>query len=115
MNNSCKIVYIESGADQVRIDFRYTNRHGYGGWVRMNPKCFIRPVGTELVLTMLRSEGIPISPKILSFNKNGDILFYSLFFPPLPENVTEIDIIEEEEEINDIAKKLDYFVEISKR
>ena len=100
MNNSCKIVYIESGADQVRIDFRYTNRHGYGGWVRMNPKCFIRPVGTELVLTMLRSEGIPISPKILSFNKNGDILFYSLFFPPLPENVTEIDIIEEEEEIN---------------
>ena len=98
MNNSCKIISIESDSEQVRIDFRYTNRYGHGGWVRIDPESFIRPVGTDTMLTLLKAEGMPVSPKTLSFKKDGDILHYSLYFPPLPEEATEIDIIEDEED-----------------
>lgn len=100
MNNSCKILHIDSNSEQVRIDFRYTNRYGYGGWVRLDPKCFIRPVGTEDIITLERSEGMPLSPEQITFEKDGDVLYYSLFFPPLLKNPTEIDIIEDEEDDN---------------
>ena len=100
MNNSCEIINIEADSEQVKIDFRYTNNNGYGGWARIDPKCFIRPVGTNTNLIMIKAEGMPMSPETLSFKKDGDILHYTLFFPPLPENVTAIDIIEDEKDTN---------------
>lgn len=96
MDNSCKIVNIESDSQQVRIDFRYTNCRGNGGWVRINPNCFIRPAGSDLQYTMLEAKDIPIAPESISFKNNGDILYYTLSFPALPEDIHEIDIIEEE-------------------
>jgi AAA+ superfamily predicted ATPase len=98
MNENSKIVNIESDDQQVRIDFRYTNCHGYGGWVRINPKCYIRPAGSDENLFLQKTEGIPRAPKVLTFRKHGDVLYYSLFFPPLPQNILEIDIIEDEED-----------------
>ena len=95
MNNSCEIISIESDSQQVRIDFRYINCHGTGGWVGIAPKCFIRPVGSDTILTMTKTEGMPIIPDKLSFQQDGDVLYYALFFPPLQVNVTEIDIIED--------------------
>jgi hypothetical protein len=100
MNENSKIINIESDEQQVRIDFRYTNRHGFGGWVRIDPNCFIRPVGSEENLILEKAEGIPISPKSLTFKKQGDVLYYSLFFPPLPVTVEEIDIIEDADDDN---------------
>ena len=96
MDNSCKIVNIESDSQQVKIDFRYTNRHGYGGWVRINPNCFIRPAGSDLEYKMIEAKDIPIAPKSITFRTDGDILYYTLTFPALPEYIHEIDIIEEE-------------------
>ena len=92
--NSCKILNIESNSQQVKIDFRYTNRHGYGGWVRISPNCFIRPAGSDLQYTMLEAKDIPIAPKSITFRTDGDILYYTLTFPALPEDIHEIDIIE---------------------
>ena len=96
MDNSCKILNIESDSQQVKIDFRYTNRHGYGGWVRINPNCFIRPAGSDLEYKMIEAKDIPIAPKSITFRTDGDILYYTLTFPALPEYIHEIDIIEEE-------------------
>ncbi len=96
MDNSCKILNIESDSQQVKIDFRYTNRHGYGGWVRINPNCFIRPAGSDLEYKMIEAKDIPIAPKNITFRTDGDILYYTLTFPALPEYIHEIDIIEEE-------------------
>ncbi len=95
-SNSSKIINIESNSQQVKIDFRYTNRHGFGGWVRINPNCFIRPAGSDLQYTLLEAHGIPIAPKSITFKRNGDILYYTLTFPALSEDIYEIDIIEEE-------------------
>ena len=96
MDNSCKIVNIESDSQQVRIDFRYTNCRGNGGWVRINPNCFIRPAGSDLEYKMIEAKDIPIAPKSITFRTDGDILYYTLTFPALPEYIHEIDIIEEE-------------------
>ena len=96
MDNSCKIVNIESDSQQVRIDFRYTNCRGNGGWVRISPDCFIRPAGSDLEYKMIEAKDIPIAPKSITFRTDGDILYYTLTFPALPEYIHEIDIIEEE-------------------
>lgn len=100
MDYSCKIINIESDNKQVRIDFCYTNPYDEGGWVNMGNKCFIRPVNSDLKLGLITAEEIPIKPDKLEFHKYGDILYYTLFFPPLPQNTTEIDIIEDEEDNN---------------
>ena len=100
MDSSCKILNIESDSQQVRIDFRYTNCHGNGGWARISSDCFIRPAGTESSFILLEAENIPLAPEKVSFQKVGDVLFYTLIFPPLPKNVTEIDIIEDEDDNN---------------
>ena len=96
MDSSCKILNIESDSQQVRIDFRYTNCRGNGGWVRINPNCFIRPAGSDLEYKMIEAKDIPIAPKSITFRTDGDILYYTLTFPALPEDIHEIDIIEEE-------------------
>jgi hypothetical protein len=96
ISNSSKLLNIESDCRQVRVDFKYTNRHGYGGWVRIGEDCFIRPAGSDLKFKLIEAVNIAIAPKDISFKKSGDVLFYSLIFPPLPSHVTTIDIIEDE-------------------
>ena len=95
--NACQIIHIQSDYRQVKIDFRYTNCHGFGGWVNINPNCFIRPVGTNLHYTLISAEGITMAPENITFHKDGDILFFSLIFPPLPYDICEIDLIEDED------------------
>jgi hypothetical protein len=48
ISNSSKIINIESNSQHLNIDFRFTNCYGYGGWLGINPKCFIRPTGSNL-------------------------------------------------------------------
>lgn len=97
MNYSSRILNIESDSEQVKIDFCYTNPYDYCGWVDMGPYCFIRPINSDLKFDLIKTEEIPIKPDRLEFSKHGDLLYYTLFFPPLPEDVTEIDIIEDEQ------------------
>ena len=87
ISNSSKLLNIESDCRQVRVDFKYTNRHGYGGWVRIGEDCFIRPAGSDLKFKLIEAVNIAIAPKDISFKKSGDVLFYSLIFPPLPSHV----------------------------
>lgn len=100
MSNSCKIINIESDELGVRIDFKYINCHAYGGWVRIAPETFIRPSGSNIVLTMTNAEEIPITPNRLQFKDSGDVLYYTLYFPPLPQGTEVIDVIEDETDLN---------------
>ena len=97
-SNGSNVINIEADEQQVRIDFRYSNRHGFGGWVRMNPKCFIRPAGTDLHLNLVEAIGIPLAPKKLIFRTQRLLHYYTLIFPPLDPHITEIDIIEDSED-----------------
>jgi hypothetical protein len=100
MNNLPKIINIESDNQQVKIDFCYVNRNGYGGWVRISPNSFIRPSGSEPRLVLSEAINISLAPEYIVFEKNEDVLYFTLIFPPLPNYVTEIDIIEDESDEN---------------
>jgi hypothetical protein len=87
---------IEVGDEFTRIDFFYISSRLYvnGGWIQMHPSCYIRPKGTDLKLTMIKAEGIPIAPIKYHFQCQGQAHSYSLYFPALPKGTTMIDVIE---------------------
>ena len=89
-----KIMRIENEDEYTRIDFVVVA--GKYGWVDIEPNTFIRPVGTDSRLTLVKAQGIPVAPRQYFFKNRTESLYYTLFFPSLPKNVSEIDIIESE-------------------
>ena len=89
-----KIMRIELEDDLTRIDFVYNS--GKFAWVQIDPASFIRPVNTGSHLTLVRACGIPYAPQKHFFRSRNETLYYTLYFPALPKDVTEIDIIEKE-------------------
>lgn len=80
----------------TRIDFVYIASHEYinGGWIQMNPNCFIRPVGSDAYYKLLKAINIPIKPSKFYFQSQGQLHNYTLIFPALPKDTKQIDIIE---------------------
>ena len=64
-------------------------------WISLLPDIFIRPVGTNDVLTLVFAFNIPMSPEKHYFRGINDSLRFTLFFPALPKDCTHIDIIEQ--------------------
>ncbi len=89
-----KIMRIEMEEDYTRIDFVYNN--GKFAWVQIDPASFIRPVGSDLRLTLVKASGIPCMPNKKFFDNPNETLYYTLFFPALPKGTESIDIIERE-------------------
>ncbi|MFN7846322.1 MAG: hypothetical protein ACK5P4_03795, partial [Bacteroidota bacterium] len=98
MYTSCTIIRILSDSEGVKIEFRYSNVYESSGWVRINSETFIRPEGTDLRLKMIKAEDIAVAPEKDILRSNGDMMFFSLYFPPLPQGTEFIDIIEYEED-----------------
>lgn len=87
---------ISLDADFTRIDFVYIAPKKYinGGWIQIDPQCFIRPIGSETRYKMVQAINIPIAPAKYHFQSKGQIHHFTLLFPPLPKSVKQIDIIE---------------------
>jgi ATP-dependent 26S proteasome regulatory subunit len=98
MNPYCTIIRILADEEGVKIEFRYINVYDSSGWVRINPETFIRPEGTAMQLKMIKAEDIAVAPEKDIMKSKDDILFFSLYFPPLPPNTKSIDIIEYEKD-----------------
>lgn len=84
--------------EYTRIDFIHFADPIYinGGWVRIEPQTFIRPVGTNDRLYILQAVNVPLAPAKHNYRHISDSLAFSLFFPALPKSVTAIDIVENE-------------------
>ncbi len=82
----------------TKVDFGYQTTDYYikGGWVRIGKNTFIRIISTGEKLLMRSSDNIPMAPNRLDFKTTKDWLYFSLYFPPLPLNTEEIDLIEAE-------------------
>lgn len=99
INNKCsseiEILRIEFDDDYTRIDFLYRASSYYenGGWVQISRLTFIRMVGSEQKLRLLKAVNIPIAPAKHYFKSTHDMLAYTLYFPALPKNCEKIDII----------------------
>jgi tetratricopeptide (TPR) repeat protein len=55
---------------------------------------YIKESKGDRMYFMDRSEGIPTCPESHNFNKAGEVLEFMLYFPAIPANVSEIDLIE---------------------
>jgi len=93
-NTEFKIMRIELDENFTRIDFVYNN--GKFGWVQIDPKSYIRPVGSEAQYPLIKAQGIPLAPKKHYFKKENEVIYYTLYFAALPKSVRAIDIIEKE-------------------
>ena len=93
-----QVMRVELDEKFTRIDFAYNTDSEYinGGWVQMHYSCFIRPVNSDLKLSLIKAVNIPLAPKKHFFKTTKDCLYYTLYFPTLPINTNAIDIIEME-------------------
>ena len=89
-----KVMRIEMEEDYTRIDF--VTLAGHWLWVQMDSNCFIRPVGSDTRLTLVKAQGIPLAPNKYHFKSRNESLYYTLYFPALPKGTEAIDIIEKE-------------------
>ena len=80
----------------TKIDFGYTTTDKYnkGGWIKISPQTFIEDVVTKERYTLTNATGITIAPAKRNFESNKDWQYFSLFFPPIKQKDTFINIIE---------------------
>lgn len=95
---SVEIMRIKNYDKYTRIDFIYYPPSYYinGGWAQIYKESFIRPIGTDVRLTLIKADNIPLAPKKHFFKSSKDCLCYTLYFPALHRSVKKIDIIEKE-------------------
>lgn len=96
--NGHRIKSIEVTEAYTRIDFIYRSPFYYvnGGWIRIEPKAYVRPVGTTNRYALKKAEGISLAPARYHFKACGVYHTYTLFYEALPPDTTCIDIIEKE-------------------
>ena len=88
------VMRIVQEEELTRIDF--VCHAGRFSWVCIERETFIRPVNTGIKLTMVQAVNIPITPTKHWFKNRSQCLYYTLYFPALPDDVMVIDIIERE-------------------
>jgi hypothetical protein len=93
-----QLLRITLTTDETKIDFGYQASDYYtnGGWIKISPKTYIKPKGTNKKLILTNAANIPYGPEKLHFNSSIEWRYFSLFFPPLQEGVDAIDLIEQE-------------------
>jgi hypothetical protein len=84
--------------EYLRIDILHYACPFYrnGGWVRIHPSIYIKPVGIDFKLPLIKAEGIPLAPFQHNYRSKSDRLFFSLYFPAISNMFSHIDIIEKE-------------------
>jgi hypothetical protein len=80
----------------TKIDFGYitTDKYNNGGWIKISPDTFIENVETKERYIMTNAVGITVAPAKRNFESNKDWQYFSLFFPPIKQKDTLINIIE---------------------
>lgn len=95
-NKNLEIMSITIDEYYTRIDFKYTASSKYtnGGWVTIHKDTYIQPHGTEIKYSLLKTGNIPLAPMKHYFESCGEVLFYTLYFPPLSWKIDKINIVE---------------------
>ena len=72
---------------ETKIDFGYqaTDYYINGGWIKIDPKTFIQPKGTNRKFILTNATNIPYGPEKLHFNSSIEWRYFSLHFPSILE------------------------------
>jgi hypothetical protein len=84
--------------EYTKVDFGYVAKDIYinGGWIRIAPETFIENEINKQRYTLVNAENIPIAPIHHYFETTKDWRYFSLIFPPIPQNDSVLNIIEVE-------------------
>jgi hypothetical protein len=103
INGNLQLLRITITAAETKVDFGYqaTSYYIKGGWIKISPKTFIRPSGSNKKLILTNATNIPYGPEKFHFNSSIEWRYFSLHFPPIVnENaeleINRIDLIEQE-------------------
>jgi hypothetical protein len=114
VNNNLQLLRITVTNLETKVDFGYqaTSYYTNGGWIKISPKTFIRPKGTNKKLILTNATNIPYGPEKLHFNSSIEWRYFSLHFPSIledannkksllfdtaePRTIESIDLIENE-------------------
>ena len=88
-----KIRNIEITSQYTIINMTYYSR--FANWIAIKPKTYIRASNEDKKYELIKANGIALSPGKTNVAE-GSITEFSLFFPAIPENINEIDLIEPE-------------------
>jgi len=92
-----KIVKILSSSKHTRIDIvtaPNTIKYNRNWWVNIHKEIYIRPISTNIKLSLLEVINLPLAPKKHYFKSSNELIAFTLVFPALPKDVRMFDIIE---------------------
>jgi hypothetical protein len=103
-----KLLRILLTPEFTKIDFGYITNSIYinGGWIKMAPTTFIENTISKERYILTKAEGIPIAPIKHNFQSQKDWRYFSLYFPPIPQENCTINIIEK---INGTPNDFNYY------
>ena len=92
------ILRIHLTPEYTKVDFGYVAKDIYinGGWIKIASETFIENKITKQRYTLVNAENIPIAPMHHYFETKKDWRYFSLIFPPIPQNDCTLNIIEVE-------------------
>ena len=96
------LLRVEAREKFTKIDFGYQTKAYYdrGGWINISPDTYLKTNGGQK-LKITKAENIPYAPAQHHFETTVDYLFFSLYFPPLPQGTDTIDMIEADDSASD--------------
>lgn len=88
VNDNLQLLRITVTNLETKVDFGYqaTSYYTNGGWIKISPKTFIRPKGTNKKLILINATNIPYGPEKLHFNSSIEWRYFSLHFPSILED-----------------------------
>lgn len=89
-----KIKSVKLAKDYTAIEITSNNQSGnsYYQWCNINGNTYILVNGIKYTLT--RTDGIKIAPEKTYFSYAGQDITFTLYFPPISDTATSIDLIE---------------------
>jgi hypothetical protein len=89
------IVKIEKVESETVFHMAIVNMLAEGGWFCIDKAVKVKSIETGEEIKIQRSEGLPLCPDAHRFSKIGEELSFRLYFPALPDEIIEIDLIED--------------------
>lgn len=93
-DNEIEIIRIQITNKYTIVELVHTNPFFSGGWANITPTAFIRLPKIGKQLKLIKATGIPIRPKQYNYKKQGEKLYFRLYFPPVNPSTEYLDIIE---------------------
>ena len=97
-NPNLTLLRVTITPEHTKLDMGYSAIRYYikGGWIRISPKTHLRIQGSEEKFSLTKADNIPIAPNHHHFESTRDWQYFSLYFPPIPQEDCVIHLIEEE-------------------